>query len=268
MSGTSPTLILALQQLSKVDARSLLKTAIKELIARDVYRVEPQPRKGLGKRKGPKLLLLTGPSSSPPSRALQVAHRLVEGAPSIVHDGRPARDLTTVAKHLARNDARREVLAAAFVDLIGMGLVHEEERRILGLFKRRVVVRTAGGDALLEKDEQRRERHRAAGSSEASYFPIVVDPGSGDPHDPSDQDDRSDGSTDQAFDGAVDGSFDGDFDGAFDSSFDSSFDSAFDSSFDSAFDSSFDSGFSDGGGGGGDGGGGGGGDGGGGGGGD
>jgi hypothetical protein len=265
VSGTSPTLVLVLQELGKTDARSLLKTAIKELIARDVLRVETQERKGLGRRKGPKLLLRDGATSSPPSRALQVAHRLVQGAPSVVVDGRPARELTAVAKHLARSGARRQVLAAALVDLVGMGLVREEERRVLGLFRRQVAVRTPGGDALLAKDDERRRR-RSSGSTDAMVLPYAVDPGPQDPHHPEGHGHRSDdptdgaphGAVDGSFDGAVDGSFDGALDGAFDGAFDSSFDGAFDSAFDQSFDSAFDSGYSDGGGGGGDGGGGGG----------
>lgn len=244
MPGVSPTLVLVLRKLGRTDSRSLLKLAVKELVARDVLRVETEERRRLGRSRGPKVFLVDGPGPAPPSRALQVAHRHVQAAPSAVRDGRVARELTVVAKHLARRRAGGEVLAAAVVDLTGMGLVREEERRVLGVFRRRLPVRTPGGDALLEQDDGRR-RATSAGPADAAYVPFVVDGGAV-PYDGRDLDERSGGGLDGALDPA--------FDGSFDSAFDSSFDAAFDASFDSAFDS----GFSDGGGGGGDGGGGGG----------
>lgn len=252
MSGTSPVLLLVLEKLRRTDGRSLLKLGVKELIARDVFRIETEERKGKRRAKGPKLLLVDGPTSSPPSRALQLLHRQIDRMPSEVRDGRVVRELTDVAKHLARGSARGEVLAAALTDLVGMGLVREEERRVLRVFRRRVMVRTPGGESLLEADERRRASDRSAGTTDAAFFPILVDPG--DQHRPGDHDERTDAATTGGADGAFDGRFEGSLDGGFDGAFDASFDSAFDASFDSAFDA----GFSDGGGGGGDGGGGGG----------
>lgn len=234
MSGTSPTLLLVLHRLGRTDGRTLLKGAVKELVARDVLRAETaEPRVGLRRRT--RVFLSDGPASAPPSRALQVALRHVQATPSKVRDGRVARELSVVARHLARGGARREVLAAAILDLTGMGLVHEEERRTLGLFRRRVVVRTPGGDELLRTVQRRRAR-RAEGGPDPVVVGLAADAGSGTGHVP-DLDERSDA--------APDGGFDGLFDGAFDQSFYAAFDSS--------FDAAFDSGFSDGGGGGGDG---------------
>jgi uncharacterized membrane protein YgcG len=253
VSGASPTLVLVLQNLGRTDGRSLLKQAVKELIARDVLRVESE-EKGRGRRRGPRLWLLEGPAPAPSARALQLTRRQVLDVKAVVHDGRPARELRVVAKALARGGAHRGILAAALQDLTAMGLVREEERRTLGIFRRVVTVRTPGGDARVERARRRRDRDRSTGAGDAAFVPVPGDPGA--PHHDPDRDERFDAGTD------------GWADDAFDSSFDGAFDSSFDSAFDSSFDSAFDSGFSDGGGGGGDGGGGGGGDGGGGGGGD
>jgi uncharacterized membrane protein YgcG len=247
VSGASPTLALVLAKLGRTDGRSLLKQAVKELIARDALRVETEerPRRDRGRRT--RYWLVEGPASAPPSRALQITLRRVMDVKAVVRNGRPARELPAVAKALSRGGARGAILDAALQDLIAMGLVREEERRTLGLFRRVVAVRTPGGDALVENE--RRRRARPVGAADAVYVPVGD---SGAPqHDPE---------YDERFDPAQHGVLDGSFDGAFDHSFDSAFDSS--------FDAAFDSGFSDGGGGGGDGGGGGGGDGGGGGGGD
>lgn len=244
MSGTSPTLVLVLEKLGRTDGRSLLKVAVKELIARGVLGVEPEEQSRLGRRPSKRFWLQEGSAPAPSSRALQLTLRRVMDVKAQVRGGRPSRELKAVAKALAKGDARREVLAAALQDLIGMGLVREEERRTLGLFRRVVAVRTPGGDALVERERRRRAGDGSTGGADATYFPVFVDAGA--PYDDRGQAERADG--------ALDGGLDAGFDGAFDGAFDSSFDSAFDSSFDSAFDS----GFSDGGGGGGDGGGGGG----------
>lgn len=240
MPGTSPTLVLVLRKLRRTDGSSLLKQAVKELIALGVLRVETEEQSRLGRRRTPRFWLVEGSAPGPSSRALQLTHRRVLDVEPVVRGGRPSRELKVVAKALARGNARRDVLSAALQDLIAMGLVREEERRMLGFFRRLVPVRTPGGDALVQQDERRRAR--TSDAADATYFPVFVDPGH-----PDDDMGRAEGA-----DGALDGSLDTGFDGAFDSSFDSAFDSS--------FDSAFDSGFSDGGGSGGDGGGGGGGD--------
>lgn len=242
MSVPSRATLLVLRRLKGADGRSLLKEAVKELITRDVLLVETEEPKRRRRTAKPRLWLYEGAGPVPEDPALRVTLRHVQAAPSTVRDGRVARELAVVAKHLARDGARRAVLDAALADLTAQGLVHEERRRVLGIVPWRKVLRTPEGDDVLVRARERSRRRRAASDAGGAPFVPATDGGgsAGDRH----RDDHPDLDTD--LDGSLDGAFDGSFDGAFDSAFDQSFDSA------------FDAGFSDGGGGGGDGGGGGG----------
>lgn len=220
----SPTLILALRKLDQADGKALLKLAIKELIALRVLAVETveERRRMRGPRR--RLVLVDGPAPMPPGHLLAGVAEMVASAPTEVADGRVARDLGEVARHLAAHPkVRRRVVEVALAELAAAGLVTTGERRVLGVVRRTVHVRTAAGEAELGDDASRR-RSGARG----------VDGGGGTSFHGSEVENHHHS------------------DGAFDSGFDSAFDSSFDSSFDSGFSSG------DGGGGGGDGGGGGG----------
>jgi len=184
----SLTLLLALRDLGKSDGKALLKSAVKELIARRVLgadTIEEQRRMRSPKRR---LVLVNGPEPIPSERVLRGAAQMIESAPSELIDGRVVRDLKVAAKHLARQpNVRKRAVDTALEELVDAGLVERKERKALGLVKVKVHVRTAAGDAALEADTSRRRRRDS-------------------------QDD---------FDGELDSSFDSSFDSAFDSGFSS-----------------------------------------------
>lgn len=221
-SPVPPTLLLALKALGRTDGKALLKSAVKELVARRVLGVETleQPRRL--RRSRTRIVLVDGPEPVPPQHLLSWVAGLVQGAPTELADGQVVRDLTQVAKHLSRGPlVRKVVVEIALTELVDTGLVVTRERKALGVFKRTIHERTAAGEAALEAGAASRRRRGDGGDAGGGFYALGADGDGG--HD-----------------------------------IDESFDSSLDAGFDSSFDSAFDSGFSDGGGGGGDGGGGGG----------
>ncbi|MDQ3632799.1 MAG: hypothetical protein M3417_16315, partial [Actinomycetota bacterium] len=151
-SLSSPTLLLTLERLDKTDGKALLKSSVKELIARGVLRIEAREEQRRLRRSRQRLLLVDGPQPPPPDRTLAGVARMIAGAPSEVSEGRVVRDLAEVAKHLARQpDVRKVVVGSALSELAAAGLVATGERRVFGLVKRTVHTRTPAGETVLEE---------------------------------------------------------------------------------------------------------------------
>lgn len=221
----SRSAVIVLRDLARADGKDVLKAAIKELIAAGVWRTRPGSRK----RRRLSHLLTRGGESPPRVPPLPAVSSLIEAAPAHVRDGEMTRDLRDVAKHLTKRHRgiRKAIVRDLLDDLASAGLVDAEERRALGILRRRRYVRTEEGERRLA-DELGAARERRRGA-EGAYVggAYAAQPDDDRDHDP------------------------GDIDAGLDSSFDSGFDAAFDSSFDSAFDSGFSAGGGDGGGGGG-----------------
>lgn len=156
-SSLSPTLALVLLDLRRTSPKVLLRTAVQDLVTSSVFGLvpvaEPEgPGDRLKRRRGraPRLWLTDGGAPPPTSRALWLVKAAVDAVPSDFLHGRPARDLTGVARHLARQHRLpEEVRDAALAELESRGLVTRTEGRVLGVFRREKLQRTPAGEAAL-----------------------------------------------------------------------------------------------------------------------
>ena len=152
----SPTLLLVLRRLSRTDARSLLRTAVKELVADRVLTLRTNGSPTF-LRRAQRFTLTAGPGPLPSTGVRVEVARLVSGAPSQIVDGQVVRDLRGVSKHLAgQRGLRRRLLDAALHELTEAGLVRQEHRTVLWVIPRTVHVRTPAGDAVLGRAAPRR----------------------------------------------------------------------------------------------------------------
>lgn len=153
----SPTLLLALRRLARTDAKSLVKSAVKELVAGKVLTLRAGGSPGF-LRRAQRFTLTAGPAPLPPTGILLEVARMVSSAPSHIADGRLVHDLGAVAKHLSgQRGLRRHLLDAALRELADAGLVRQEHRTVLWLVPRTVYLRTPSGDAVLARAAPRRQ---------------------------------------------------------------------------------------------------------------
>lgn len=204
-SVSSPALLLALSDLDRTDGKALVKSAVKELVARRVLTLEALDGQRGSRRPQRRLVLIEGPEPMPQEPLLATVAQLVARVPSEITHGRVVRDLALVARHLAREaGVRRELVEVALRELVSAGLARTEERKVLGVVKRTVHVRTPAGEAALSRAARLPRLSDGVTGGEGVYVT-----GGGDLHEVDDTfDSGSDPSFDSSFDsgaGAADG---------------------------------------------------------------
>ncbi len=164
----SPTHLLVLRRLRRTPAKDLLRTALGELVDGGVLVVEAH-EVARGRRNERRLVLRDGAAPAPRGGGLARVAAALAAAPAEVVEGRPARDVAAVAGHLARQGGlRREVLSLVLGELEAAGWVATEERRLLGLLRRLVSVRTAAGEGVLAAAGPDQDRRRASSDGAAA----------------------------------------------------------------------------------------------------